>query len=61
MRVKDAAAYLSESESNFRKLVMKYPDRLRPFNFSPNADQKFSREELDEFIRWRLGIGRESA
>ena len=57
MRAKEAAAYIGESETQFRRLVGIYPDRLRPFNYLPKGEAKWSRDDLEAFVGWRKAIG----
>ena len=52
-----ASAYLGVSESQFQQILRTYHDKLRAFNFLPNGDPKWSRETLDDFIKWREAIG----
>lgn len=59
MTAKVAAAYLDVSVSHLTTLTRTYPDRLRTLNLNPGGDVRFSRETLDEFIRWRESVGYE--
>lgn len=58
---KEAAICLGVSESQFKKLVRLYPDKLRPFNLLPKGDPRWLKRTLDEFLAWREVVGVESA
>jgi hypothetical protein len=56
-----AAAFLSCSRPHFRSLVGLYgTDYLRPHNLLPGGENRWSRDQLERFVKWRESIGRES-
>lgn len=58
--MREAAAYLRMSDSQFRKVIQENP-WIRPFNFLPNGDAYFDREDLDELVTKRKAAGIERA
>lgn len=54
-----AARYLSVSESQLIKIAREPGSPIRPLNLIPGGDTMYSRQNLDEYVAWRVRVGYE--